>query len=202
MESLRYHNTNCYFARSRIDGSLLAIDAGWPSTLYEYKRAMKDVGLSFDRIALAIVTHFHMDHAGLMGEFQAAGIRCLAFENQGGRVVEDMERIIARSSPAYRRIDMTRLEAARTEASRGLLAALGFMGEVLITPGHSPDSVSFLSDEGEAVIGDLPPLGQYMPDDLVTTASYRLLESKGATAFLPAHAPPFTIGAGQGGSAS
>jgi glyoxylase-like metal-dependent hydrolase (beta-lactamase superfamily II) len=69
MEYFRYHNTNCYFIKSTITENILAIDAGWPGTLYEYARTLKTIGYSLNQLAWAIVTHFHMDHAGLISEF-------------------------------------------------------------------------------------------------------------------------------------
>ena len=46
---------------------------GWPCTLYEYQRCMKEIGLRFTDIQIAVVSHFHMDHAGLVGEFPPLG---------------------------------------------------------------------------------------------------------------------------------
>jgi glyoxylase-like metal-dependent hydrolase (beta-lactamase superfamily II) len=54
---------------------------------------MKTITCSLENIAWAMVTHFHIDHAGLIGEFMDRGIRCLVFENQL-EAVDAMERTI------------------------------------------------------------------------------------------------------------
>ena len=77
----------------------MAVDAGWPCSLYEYARNMENIGLELKQIAWAIVTHFHMDHAGLIGEFQALGISCIVFENQ--ETIDEMERIIRKNKNEY-----------------------------------------------------------------------------------------------------
>lgn len=69
MVYFRYHSTNCFFVRSSMGDRLLAIDAGWPGTRHEHAQCMKQIGCRFHQISWAIVTHFHIDHAGLIGQF-------------------------------------------------------------------------------------------------------------------------------------
>jgi len=59
----------------------MAFDAGWPGTLYEYGRMMKTVGLQFENLSWAVISHMHMDHAGLLGDFLSAGIVCFVFDD-------------------------------------------------------------------------------------------------------------------------
>jgi glyoxylase-like metal-dependent hydrolase (beta-lactamase superfamily II) len=190
---LRYRSTNCFFIEGR-DGELLAFDAGWPCSLYEYRRAMKAIGLRFEDIRLALVSHMHMDHAGLLGEFLAAGIECFAFEGQREAIAE-MERVIMKNAEyrAYRRIDGARLRDATISGFSGLLEKEGFPGEVIATRGHSPDSVSFLTDRGEALIGDLPPIDQVMDEDFASKESWAAIRARGATRIFPSHAAAFEL---------
>ncbi len=156
MLHFRYHGTRCFFVRSSLDDRLLAIDAGWPQTLHEYAREMKNIGCRLENIAWSIVTHFHMDHAGLVGEFIERGITCFVFENQPG-AIDAMEKTIEKNTSGYRRIRKDRLHLITVQDSKTVFAKLGIRGEVIVTDYHSPDSITFLSDEREAVIGDLPP---------------------------------------------
>jgi endoribonuclease LACTB2 len=189
---LRYHNTHCFFAASTREGKLLALDAGWACTLNEYQRAMKKIGLRYQDIAWAIVTHFHMDHAGLVTDFIASGITCIVFENQMD-AIDAMEKTIWKNYPDYRAIDKSRLTQLRLADSREFLRTLGIHGEILRTDGHSPDSISFLSDEHEVVIGDLYPLELVMPDDEKSNASWELILEKGGKEIFPSHAPSFVL---------
>ena len=170
MKHFRYKSTNYFLQKSSNDDRLLAIDAGWPCSLYEYGRALKSTGHLFNQIAWAVVTHFHMDHAGLLGEFIEKGIQCLVFGNQE-EAIDPMEKMISRTYKNYKTIDKKRLIKARTADSRKILENLGIHGEVLITPGHSPDSITFISDAHEAIIGDLYPLDLVMPNDASTQNS-------------------------------
>jgi endoribonuclease LACTB2 len=190
--SIRYHSTNCFFIRSSRDERLLAVDAGWPGTLLQYARLMKAVGCGLEKIAWAMVTHFHMDHAGLVGEFLERGIDCLLFENQAG-AIDAMERTIEKNSKTYRRIERGKLRPASTRDSRQVLEEMGIHGQVVVTDYHSPDSITLVSDEGDALIGDLPPVGQMMPDDQHFLRNWELLRRAGARWIYPSHAAAFEL---------
>lgn len=191
MLSFSYHSTACCFAEAA-NGRLLAFDAGWPCTLREYQRGMKEAGLQFARIKWAFVSHFHMDHAGLVSEFLDSGIQCFVFENQHG-FIDAMEKTILRSYPNYKHIDESKLSCLTTADSRAFLKSIGIQGEVLVTDGHSPDSISLVLDSGESAAGDLPPLNQLDPADKKSQASWRLLKEHGAKTVWLAHAGIVTI---------
>lgn len=192
MNWFRYRHTHCFF----VEGSsgLLAIDTGWPCSLVEYQRSLKDGGGRIQNVRAAVVTHFHLDHAGLVGEFQRLGIEVLVFENQLD-AIDAMELTIAKGSDdrGYRRIERARLVEVAVADSRRELERRGFEGELLATPGHSPDSVSFLGPGGEAVIGDLGPIDSLMPDDVEARASWDRLVARGARKIYPGHAPFFDL---------
>ena len=192
MLHLRYHSTNCFFVRSSLNQRLLAIDAGWPGTLYEYARNMKTIGCKLEEVAWAIVTHFHMDHAGLISEFLERGVTCFVFENQID-AVDSMERTILKNDKTYRMIDKERLRPITTKDSRAVLEAIGIMGEAIVTDYHSPDSISLILDDGEAIVGDLPPEGQRIPDDAEHIKNWELIRNKGAKTVYPSHAGVFLL---------
>lgn len=193
MKHMRYRGTNCFFVESR-SGALLAFDAGWPCSLREYRRTMKAIGLRFEDLRWAIVSHMHLDHAGLLGEFIASGVECFAFEGQR-EAIGEMERAIMKNAEfrGYRRIDEARLGSAAVGAFAATLESNGIAGEVIATRGHSPDSVSFLTREGEALVGDLPPLDQVMEGDLDSRESWAAIMAKGATRAFPSHAGVFGL---------
>lgn len=187
MLHFRYHSTNCFFIESATSSAVLAIDAGWPCTLREYQRQCKALGLRFDRIEWAMVTHFHMDHAGLLTDFVDSGIICYVFENQPPAIAA-MEATILKTCPDYRRIDTSKLKIAYTEDSRSVFAHMGIDGEAMIAGSHSPDSIMFLIDGTSAIVGDLRPLEQVMPDDSATLGSWKMLKEKGVHHIFPSHA--------------
>jgi glyoxylase-like metal-dependent hydrolase (beta-lactamase superfamily II) len=74
--------------------------------------------------------------------------------------------------------------------SRTFLHHIGIAGEILATPGHSPDSVSLLLDDGSAFTDELTPPELAGEDDAgVIIASWRLLRERGATRVYPGHGP-------------
>lgn len=188
MNYFRYRSTNCFFI-SGAAGKLMAFDAGWPCTRFEFSRMMKSIGLHFDDIAWAIVSHMHMDHAGLLGEFINAGIECYVSPVQWS-AIDEMERIILKNSAyrSYKSIDKARLKVVSHEEMNRVCARIGVGGEVVATPGHSPDSLSYISADHNALIGDLAPRDQIMPEDAVSKASWELIAKLGAKRAFPSHA--------------
>ncbi len=195
MKYFRYHNTNCFFVESKTQNKLLAIDAGWPCTFYEYQRCMKQVGYEFKQISWAIVTHFHMDHAGLIGEFIKNNVTCFIFENQI-ECIDVMERIIMKNKEYrdYEKIDKTKLISIKVNDSLKMLNSIGITGEVLATKGHSLDSITYITDKAEAIIGDLSPIDQIMENDQESINNWELIKNKNIKKIFPSHAELFEIG--------
>ena len=171
---------------------LLAVDAGWPGTLYEYARLMKTIGCNLENIAWSIVTHFHMDHAGLISELIGRGINCHVFENQIG-AIDAMEKTMEKNNKKYKRIEKEKLQLMNIRDSRKARKSIGISGEVVVTDYHSPDSITFVSDDGEAIIGDLPPAGQMMPDDRRFLGNWEILRKMGVKTIYPSHAELFQL---------
>ena len=74
--------------------------------------------------------------------------------------------------------------------SRAFLAALGFAGELVYTPGHSDDSVSLVLDDGSAFTGDLTPETMIGAEDAdVVAQSWRKLRDLGARTVYAGHGP-------------
>ena len=191
--SITVQKTNYFFLEHRTNGSLLAVDAGWPCGLLGYMRAMKAAGLAFRAISHAVVTHFHLDHAGLIGEFAERGISCLIFENQLG-AIDAMEATITKNGKEYaeyRPIPRQRLLRVSLKESGALLGALGFDGECFLTDGHSVDSISLVTSERDFFVGDLPPPDHVMEADAGGGKDWREIRRRGGGRIFPSHAPPF-----------
>lgn len=187
-----YRSTRCFFLESAAGGALVAIDAGWPCTLYEYARSMKTIGYHLEDVKWAFVTHFHMDHAGLFGAFIERGIECFVFENQAPSI-DSMEKTIRKNYPEYTPIEKSALRPVTTAGSRELLGELGIAGQVIVTDYHSPDSVTFISDFGAAVVGDLPAEEQRMPDDDRIRAVWQRIRRTKARSIYPSHAELYEL---------
>ena len=77
---------------------------------------------------------------------------------------------------------------------RETLKAIGIRGELVETPGHSPDSVSLALDAGLAFVGDL-----HLPDQVdagsydAVAGSWRKLIDLNVHTVYPGHAQPFQM---------
>lgn len=187
---IRYKSTNCYFIDT--GNGLLAFDAGWPDTYYEYKDGLREQGQSVKNIRWLIVSHFHIDHAGLAGVLSANGVMFIVFPNQRYAILE-METLIEKKNMVYQKIDVSKIQMMEIGASRKWLAEIGISGEILHTNGHGEQSVSLLLDTGEAFVGDLAPEGMIGDEDQVSKENWTLLRSKGAKYIKPAHANEFEL---------
>jgi glyoxylase-like metal-dependent hydrolase (beta-lactamase superfamily II) len=187
---IRYQSTNCYLLDT--GSGLLAFDAGWPNTFREYKDCLKEQGYSVKDIRWLVVSHFHIDHAGLAGVFCERGVMVIVFPNQLAAIPE-MEALLERKKIIYRKLDASQVHVLAIHESRRWLAGIGIAGEVLHTNGHGEQSISLLLDSGEAFIGDLAPEAMVSEEDEPSKHSWALLRSKGAQHIRPAHAPEFWL---------
>ena len=163
----------------------LMVDCGWPGTFGLMKHELERKGLAPAEIDYVLVTHFHPDHAGVVEEMKREGARLLLVDAQLAHVARLREYVKPDSGYLdIRTDDAVILSAAE---SRAFLKGLGFEGEIVTTPGHSPDSVSLLLDAGDAFTGDLTHPGQLDPGDLVSRDSWQKLRERGAKRVLPAH---------------
>ncbi len=188
MHILELKNVKCYLVE--VAEGYAAFDVGWPDSYREYKAGLKRLGLGIGDLSCAFVSHFHIDHAGLLGLFQDKGIQAVAFDNQVDSI-GDMEDLIARKGYEYSRIDRSSLRVVRLDDSGEFLRGLGVAGRIVRSPGHGEQSLSLVLDSGEALIGDLPPEDMYGDFDPAVTESWAELRKAGARRFFPAHAESF-----------
>lgn len=188
---IRYKSTNCYF--SDTGNGLLVFDAGWPNTYREYKDGLKEQGYQVKAIRWLIVSHFHIDHAGLAGWLAENGVQFIVFKNQID-AIDEMESLIARKNLAYQKLDRAKIIVMEIAESREWLKSIGISGQVLRTNGHGEQSISLLLDDGVAFIGDLAPGNMLADDDVKSKNSWRLLKRHGAKRILPARAEEFMLG--------
>ena len=136
-----------------------------------------------------------MDHAGLIGEFINEGITCYVFENQTQDNVAEMEKVILKNQEytAYHKIDMNKLKAMSIIEFNNEIKTLGIDGDAIITKGHSPDSITFLTKDHEAIIGDLAPINQIMENDKESLENWNSIKQKGVKTIYPSHASIFKI---------
>jgi len=184
-----YKSANYYLIDS--DQYCLAIDVGWPGTLNDYGRQLRPTGKRVQDINCLIVTHFHVDHAGLVQELKEQGVQFVLFDTQIKQIAP-METMIQKEMK-YKPINVEDNIIITLPESRKFLHRIGISGEVVHTPGHSEDSISVFLDSGDVFIGDLRPENQIMEDDFTAKTSWLKLKKLGVRRINPGHGYSFEL---------
>jgi glyoxylase-like metal-dependent hydrolase (beta-lactamase superfamily II) len=188
---IRSHGALLYLIDCR-DGKLL-FDAGWPRSLPDLKAGMEAAGLRLSAIRFVVMSHAHMDHAGLMQKLKRyCGARLLVHEKQRSSLAELNRFFERKPDPEYEPVRIDETDVVVGTPNRGILESLGISGELLETPGHSDDSVSLLLDGGEAFTGDLtrPDMATEEQRGAVRASWQVLLDHRAAWVF-PGHGAPY-----------
>lgn len=150
------HNTNIYLLLG--ENKVLLIDTG--SGVVPLKPVMEEY--TDNRDLIVVNTHGHWDHIGNNHEFEKVYIH----KNEAGFISNPVNISNLRDSPEeiaknYEFMDyMLEPPHEVSEVEEGNVFNLGKLTvKVLHTPGHSPGSISFLTDRGELFPGDLVHYG-------------------------------------------
>lgn len=180
-----YDSTNYYVIET--GRARLLVDAGFPGTLPKLRHTLKRTGLSLEAVSHLLVTHYHPDHAGIAQELKQLGIRLIVLENQL-EAIPALKHILKRDG---RYVEITRDGNIQIHIpqSRTFLAGLGLAGEIVATPGHSPDHITLILDSGAAFTGDLPP--EHMAEGLpqAVAGSWQKIRSYPVQTIYPGHGP-------------
>lgn len=181
-----YRSTNYWVVSSGT--SRILVDLGWPGTMETMRAQLRRMDIPLPELRCGLATHYHIDHAGLAQELKQAGVPLLVIDLQQ----EWIPRMQNHVKPADRFTEIALHDntVIPLAASREFLAGVGIAGEILHTPGHSPDSVSLLLDGGEVFTGDLThPTFTPEHEAEVTNASWQRLRDHGATTVYAGHGP-------------
>ncbi len=212
--------TNAYLLEA--DGGYLLIDTGYEEDYDAFRAELDAAGVDVREIEYLLLTHHHDDHVGFANDLldgvtviahEAAAPLLRAGENArlGGGLLNRRVYYLAmlRSwvrpewdltfSPVTLRED----DVLVTGDDDAALRELGIDGSIRHTPGHTPDSISLLLDDGRLLCGDaamnrfrwagtrfhtiyIADLGRYYE-------SWRTIIDSGAHTVYPAHGEPFDV---------
>lgn len=178
-----YQSTN-YYAIDMKGGKLL-VDCGWPGTLPQFTKVLKQKGITLQEFRYLLVTHFHPDHAGLVQEIKNQGAKFILPECQKDFIALFAETFKGKSLP-YIEIKQNDNLLLKLEDSRKFLTGIGLSGEILHTPGHSDDGVTLILDEGLAFTGDLHP-SFVNTEDVTTRRSWDKIYQHPIKKIFPGH---------------
>lgn len=181
-----YRSTNYWVISA--GSSRLLVDLGWPGMFGAMKANLERLGVPLTEIKYGMATHYHIDHAGHAEELKRSGMKLLVLEQQREWISRMKEHI----KPQDNFLDICLHDnvVISPSESRAFLEKLGIAGEIVATPGHSPDSVSLLLDDGSVFTGDLThPMVVTEDKAEEVNASWRMLKDRGAITVYPGHGP-------------
>ncbi len=186
--AVRCGNTTAYFVRGK-DGGLL-VDTGYAGMLAAFDKALKQNGVGATEIKYVLATHYHPDHAGLIGDLMKRGVRLLLIDVQAVSV-HFPDGIFTKDKLPFTPIDERAAAVISCGESRAFLSRLGISGEIFPAPSHSADSISLALDDGDCLVGDLEPLEyrEAYEEDAPMRRDWERVLSHRPKRILYAHAP-------------
>jgi hydroxyacylglutathione hydrolase len=222
LTSIPLKYTNCYLVRA--GEKYLLVDTGYEYEWGLFRRRLRETGVELGEIGFILLTHHHDDHSGLLHAITAANPEAKVILTATGREILAGGKHVHGPDAGYinRRIGwMLSLKGKldkgwthtfppyHTRPNDVLLSGetnlrdigIPLDGCILATPGHSPDHVSVVFDDGDCLAGDaaanfLQRAGAkhcvISVDDLDEYyASWRKILSAGARRIFPGHGRPF-----------
>ncbi|MEW5940698.1 MAG: MBL fold metallo-hydrolase, partial [Chloroflexota bacterium] len=158
----------------------------WPGSMPEFVAVAKRKGLDPREVKYILVTHYHMDHAGLAQELKNLGAKLIVMESQVN-FLKPLAEYLKPKNLGFTEIREDGNVLLKFSESRAFLAKLGLDGEILPTPGHSDDHVTLILDDGSAFTGDLPPRFLLTDDQPELQASWERIYQHKITRLYPSH---------------
>lgn len=190
--NLACKRTNCYLLESSC--GWIMIDTDFPDTLHLLMHLFKQHDIKTSDIKYLIITHFHPDHAGIVQDLKNLGIRLILHECQVP-FVDNLNNFF-KKSPKFDFTDIVTKDniVISSKESKNFLKSVGIEGEIVLTPGHTDDSISLIIDGCCAFTGDLPEFSLMEAyNDQTIRDSWKSIKDYKITKIYPAHGNPYTI---------
>lgn len=203
--------TNTYLLPG--DKGYILVDTGDLHREKEFKFVMKAEGVDPSEIKLIVITHAHFDHVGSLYGIKAMCNCPVLIHPHEAAILQSGKVVIPPGTNGIGKLASALGKAARplyrfkpvnaeikVEAEYNL-KDFGLEAAVIPTPGHTPGSLSVLTADGQAIVGDLAmnfmpgannfPIFAELPE--LVYPAWKLLREKGAARLFPAHGRPIPI---------
>jgi glyoxylase-like metal-dependent hydrolase (beta-lactamase superfamily II) len=145
------------------------VDSGIPGSAPQILDALARESIDPGDVALLIITHAHVDHAGDAWAIkEATGARVVAHESDALALRSGTSSpVLGRTPEAQRMLDAMALRTGGQQPRfKGVepgvlvdeeysLAEYGIAGRLLHTPGHTDGGLTLFLDDGQAIVGDI-----------------------------------------------
>lgn len=169
---ITYNSTNYYL--EPCNNGFLLIDAGWYGKGKIFKKKLNLLGIKPEQIKYILLTHHHHDHVAIIQELKMlTNAKLIVHEKQISYLETGVtnDRYIRQYNWVLWLIDKLIKPFVKykylpisidnsdiiidTDTNDSMLRSIGVSGKIILTPGHSSDSISVLLDSGTAYVGDL-----------------------------------------------
>ncbi len=141
----------------------ILVDAGMPGSLESILKALKENCVRYDKVSLILVTHAHGDHVGGLWDLKdMLGAPVAVHRSEAQCLADGSGAEAVLHNPAMKLLSpLLKGKKPRGVAADVLvddsldLAEFGVEGTVIHTPGHSNGSLSLITADGSAIVGDM-----------------------------------------------
>ena len=200
----------------------LLIDTGYPQDFETIVKELKNRNIRLEEINWIFLTHHHDDHAGaaarLMKETGAVVItheKAVKPLSEGRSDEPDESAVTIRMKILFSvytlfhreftfpPVNLRDTDILISSDNDVLLRSIGIAGSIILTPGHTYDSISIVLDNGDAIVGDAAmnimriagaanrPIYQTNRSEVFD--SWKKLITLGADTVYTGHGKPFSI---------
>lgn len=191
---------------------LVLVDAGNPGDGGKIIEKVQTLGYRLKDVSLIVLTHGHRDHVGGVAELTKTLSAKVVIHERDSRALSEGKgspttpvRFTGRLLKPFttdKKFPLPEDEPDRIKQGSISLKCFGIDGEIIHTPGHTFGSLSVVSENGLAVVGDLI-MGQFLvfgraslpvfAEDLPSVnASIKKVLSMGPKRIYSSHGGPFT----------
>ena len=157
---LKLRLSNAYLIRGT---KPILVDTGTIGELETIRRKLRVLEVEFSDLALLLHTHVHSDHFGNTAKIAAEAKCPVAFHGNDQAIVDRATngrllgvglrgRVMAK---VFSEASFNRVKADLFVSNGMSLSDYGCDATIVETPGHTPGSISIITPEGDAIIGDV-----------------------------------------------
>lgn len=189
----------------------ILIDTGRPSDFAAIEYALLTHNVAPAELSLILHTHGHWDHCGSTAEFRRHTTAPVAIHAADAPMMRRGDNGILKPASTFGRLFRRFLDVRFPPLEPDFLiedeidlAAFGVSARVVFTPGHTAGSISVLTADGDAIVGDLlmggyfggrlrasRPGQHYFAEDAATVrSSIRKVLALAPRAIFPSHGGP------------
>ena len=148
---------------------LVLVDTGSPGETSTILNAINKAGLDIKNLSLILHTHAHFDHCGCTAELQKKSGAFVAIHKLDSQAFSEGKSVPIKPINLFGKLLLLFMKDGYQPVKIDILiddefdlSTYGVEGKVIMTPGHTPGSISVLLDTGEIIAGDLLGGGRLM----------------------------------------